>query len=140
MISQTARRAAAVAVALVGVIHLALTPEYLDEKVYVGVLFAVGGAAELGLAAWLWLRNDAAAWLLSAAAMVGMGGGFILSRTVGLPGFHESEWELSGLVCLMLEAAVVAILVRALATASVPQPSGATTRGALTDRPQRSTR
>jgi hypothetical protein len=29
--------------------------------------------------------------------------GFVLSRTVGLPGFHEGEWELSGLISLLLE-------------------------------------
>lgn len=38
----------------------------------------------------------------------GMGVGFVLSRTVGLPGFHESEWELSGLVSLLLEAGFLA--------------------------------
>lgn len=117
MISQTTRRAAAVAVAVVGLVHLALTPEYLDEQAYVGVLFAVGGVAELGLAAWLWLRDDLRAWALSAAAMVGMGVGFVLSRTVGLPGFHESEWEPSGLLCLVLEVGVVVLAVRVLAAA-----------------------
>jgi hypothetical protein len=33
--------------------------------------------------------------------------GFVLSRTVGLPGFHESEWEASGLLTLLLEGTVV---------------------------------
>ena len=38
-----------------------------------------------------------------------MGAGFILSRTVGLPGFHESEWELSGMVSLLFEAGFLAL-------------------------------
>jgi len=104
MPSQTARRIAAVAVALVAVIHLLLAPEYLSEQAYVGALFIVGGLVELGLAAWLWLRDDLRAWAAAAAAMAGMGAGFVLSRTVGLPGLHESDWELSGVVCLLLEA------------------------------------
>lgn len=37
-----------------------------------------------------------------------MGVGFVLSRTVGLPGFQESEWELSGLVALVLEVGFLA--------------------------------
>ena len=54
-------------------------------------------------------------WLLGALTMAGMGIGFVLSRTTGLPGFHESEWELSGIVCLVLEAAFVAVAIPALA-------------------------
>jgi hypothetical protein len=34
--------------------------------------------------------------------------GFILSRTVGLPNFKESEWELPGIVSLLLEAGYIA--------------------------------
>ena len=48
--------------------------------------------------------------------MAGMGVGFVLSRTVGLPGFHEGEWELSGIVCLLLEAGFVGAAARALAS------------------------
>lgn len=40
--------------------------------------------------------------------------GFILSRTVGLPGFHESEWELSGLISVLLEIGVVGLAAAAL--------------------------
>jgi hypothetical protein len=40
--------------------------------------------------------------------------GFVLSRTVGLPGFHESEWEASGLLSLALEGTVVAAAVQAV--------------------------
>jgi hypothetical protein len=34
--------------------------------------------------------------------------GFILSRTVGLPGFREPEWEPSRIAPLILEAAYLA--------------------------------
>ncbi len=105
--SPISRRLAATALAIVGVIHLVLTPEYFDEQAYIGVLFLLGGVFLIALAARLWRSEDVPAWLLGALAMAGMGVGFVLSRTTGLPGFHESEWELSGIVCLVLEAAFV---------------------------------
>jgi len=36
-----------------------------------------------------------------------MGVGFVLSRTVGLPGFHEGEWEMSGVISVLLETLFV---------------------------------
>src|SRR3954447_6736210 len=103
-----ARRAAAVALAVVGAIHLALADEYLSEARYLGVLFIAGGVASLYVAVRLWLARDVVAWLLGALVAAGMFVGFILSRTVGLPGFREAEWEPSGIVSLILEAAYLA--------------------------------
>lgn len=40
-----ANRAAALLIAAAGAVHLALVPEYLGEKPYVGALFAAGGLA-----------------------------------------------------------------------------------------------
>jgi hypothetical protein len=115
MISDTVRRISAAALAVVGVIHLALAPEYFEEQAYIGVLFVVGGLALAVLAVRLWLRDDAPAWLTGALIMAGMGIGFVLSRTVGLPGFKEAEWELSGVICLVLEAGFLLTAARALA-------------------------
>jgi len=110
---------------VVGLVHLVLAPEYFSEQAYIGVLFVLGGLTLAVLGYRLWRADDVAAWVLGALAMAGMGLGFVLSRTTGLPGFHESEWELSGLICLVLEAAFVAITPKALA--STP----GTGRGAL---------
>ena len=57
-------------------------------------------------------------WALGVAISAGMAIGFLLSRTVGLPGFHESEWELSGLVSLALEAGFIGLA--ALSAVSYP--------------------
>ena len=119
MSSITLRKLAAGALALTGLLHLILAPEYLDEQAYIGVLFIGGGLTSLALAAWLWAKDDARAWSLSALVAGGMAIGFILSRTTGLPGFHEGEWELSGIVSLLLEAGVVGVAISALRT---PQP------------------
>jgi len=114
--TQTTRRLAAGALGLVGLIHLILAPEYFSEEAYIGVLFVLGAIALGAFALRLWRGDDVPSWLLGALTMAGMGVGFVLSRTVGLPGFHESEWELSGIVCLLLEAGFVGVAARALAS------------------------
>jgi hypothetical protein len=114
MISPTIRKLSAAALAVVGVIHLILSPEYLSEQTYVGVLFIAGGVFLCALAVALWMRDNVPSWLLGALTMAGMGIGYILSRTTGLPGLKETEWELSGIVCLVLEAGFVAAAVAAL--------------------------
>ena len=113
--TQTTRRLAAGSLGIVGLIHLILAPEYFSEQAYIGVLFALGAIALGAFALRLWRDDDVPTWLLGALTMAGMGVGFVLSRTVGLPGFHESEWELSGLICLVLEAGFVVAAARALA-------------------------
>src|SRR3954465_13548173 len=115
MISPTIRKLSAAALAVVGVIHLVLSPEYLSEQTYASVLFIAGGLFLCALAVALGSGDNVPSWLLGALTMAGMGIGYILSRTTGLPGFKESEWELSGIVCLVLEAAFVAVAIPALA-------------------------
>jgi hypothetical protein len=108
------RQAAAGALGVVGLIHLILAPEYFSEQAYIGALFVLGGLALCAFAVRLWRAEDVSSWILGALTMAGMGIGFVLCRTVGLPGFHESEWELSGLLCLALEASFVALTPKAL--------------------------
>lgn len=119
MNSITLRKLAAGALALTGLLHLILAPEYLGEEAYIGILFIGGGLTSLGLASWLWIKDDARVWALGAFVAGGMAIGFVLSRTTGLPGFQESEWELSGIISLLLEAGVVGAAVTALRS---PQP------------------
>ena len=109
------RKWAAAAIGGTGLIHLLLAPEYFGEQAYVGVLF-LGGAAVCGyVAGKIWTGREVAFdWLLGAATAAGMFIGFVLSRTVGLPGFHESEWDLSGIVSMLLEAGFVGAAVAAL--------------------------
>jgi len=96
-------RIGATLMAGIAAIHLVLAPEYLQEQAYVGVLFVLGAAAGAVVAARLWRVADGLSWVAGAAISAGMAAGFVLSRTVGLPGFHETEWEGSGLLSLALE-------------------------------------
>jgi hypothetical protein len=108
MQSMNLRKGVAAALTATGVLHLALAPEYLSEQLYVGLLFIGGGIASIVLASVIWLRDEARALAAGAVLAGAMAVGFVLSRTVGLPGFHEGEWEASGLLSLLLEGSVVA--------------------------------
>ena len=117
------RRNAAGLLAATGALHLALAPEYLGEKAYIGVLFILGGATALAVAARLWKAADPRAWALGALTAAGMAAGFILSRSTGLPGFHPTDWELSGVFSVMLELGFLGTL--AWYARSAGQRSGA---------------
>jgi len=108
------RHAGAGLIAATGALHLILAPEYLGEQAYIGVLFILGGITALLIAARLWRHDDAAVWTVGALVSAGMAAGFIASRTVGLPGFHEAEWELSGIVSVLLEIGFIGCAAAAL--------------------------
>lgn len=97
-------RVTAVLAVVIAFIHFVETPSQFSEAAWLGVLFVIGGigllVAALGLAA----RQATWAWWLAALISAGMFVGGILSRTTGLFGFHESDWEASLLVSLVLEA------------------------------------
>lgn len=109
------RRLAAAAMAAAAFIHVVLVPEYLGEKAYIGVLFAVSVPPSVWLAAVLARRPDRRAWALGAVLALGMAAAFVISRTVGLPGFDESgEWEPLGLASLVVEVGFAVLAGRAL--------------------------
>jgi hypothetical protein len=95
------------------VVHLAITPEQVGEKLYVGILFVVGSALLIYAAVRLLLRGDRLAWLVGAVVSAGMIVGFLLSRTVGLPAsYRERSWEVPyGPLALLFEAAYLVLLV-----------------------------
>jgi hypothetical protein len=128
--SITVNRVGAALMSGVAAIHLVLAPEYLGEQPYVGVLFLLGAAAGAVVAARLWRAADRVTWALGAGLSAAMAAGFVLSRTVGLPGFHESEWELSGLLSLLLEGGfVAAALSAAVRDDQIGQHAGGEARG-----------
>lgn len=92
------------------VLHTLLVPDHLEEMFYIGVLFAVGSAIMLAVAAGLFtLRTALAAWLTGALVSLGMITAFLLSSTVGLPGgYREAGWELPyGPLSLLVEGLFV---------------------------------
>ncbi|MCX5095701.1 hypothetical protein OOK36_44130 [Streptomyces sp. NBC_00365] len=90
-------------------LHTLLVPDHLEEKFYIGFLFAVGSAVMLVVAALVSLKRAMAAWLTGSLVSLGMIIGFLLSRTIGLPdGYHEPGWEPPyGPLSLIVEALFV---------------------------------
>src|SRR5213083_2258522 len=87
-----AARWAAITMAAVEIgIHAYLAPSHLEEKAYVGVLFVLADVLLAGvLVSLLTGLARPVGWLLGAAVCAGMFVGFVLSRTTGLPGYHET--------------------------------------------------
>lgn len=85
-------RWAAITVVVVEIgIHAYLAPSHLEERPYIGVLFVVADVLLAGvlvslLTGLVWPVG----WLLGAGVCAGMFVGFVVSRTTGLPGYHES--------------------------------------------------
>ncbi|MCX4420302.1 hypothetical protein [Streptomyces mirabilis] len=77
------------------VLHGLLVPDHLEEKFYVGILFAVGSVVVLVVAVGLVVaKRPLVAWLTGSLVSLGVIIGFVLSRTVGLPdGYYEPGWE-----------------------------------------------
>ncbi len=116
-----------VLIILVGLIHAIDAPEYFEKAAYIGVLFVLNVLGALVAAYGIWRGERWGWWLGSLVA----GGAFILyliSRSVGLPGFHETEWaDPAGLFSLAVEALfIVWTLWAARESASGPRAGAAT--------------
>jgi hypothetical protein len=84
------RYAAALMLAAEIAIHVYLAPDHLEEMPYIGMGFVVASVL-CAVALVLVLLDHPAGWLLGTALCVGMAVLFVISRLVGLPGYHE-EW------------------------------------------------
>ncbi|MGP4018703.1 hypothetical protein [Saccharopolyspora sp. 5N708] len=89
---------------IVALIHALYASEVMEEAFYVGILFIVGAVVLLYAAVMLLYRPSFLPWLLGGLVNAGMFVGFILSRTTGLPGYRESDWDTAGIVSMALEA------------------------------------
>ena len=85
--SDLRRGAAAACLIGAGLLHGFITLEYVNEKLYIGLLFGLSVPLCIGLAAYLWQHDDRRAWLLGAALSAGMIVGFLVSRTTTEIGF-----------------------------------------------------
>ena len=121
------------------VLHGLLVPDHLEEKFYIGFLFALGSGVMLVVAvALVTVKRPKIAWLTGALVSLGMIIGFLLSRTVGLPdGYYESGWEPPyGPLSLIVEGLFILALLawlRGKPTAgAVPAPSHRADRERIT--------
>jgi hypothetical protein len=109
-VSPLVRIGALLPAAYAAAVHVALAQDrYEQDARYVGALFV---AAALGLivGAAIAAGGDRfgppvvwAAWVMAAVAAAGMLAGFLLSRTVGLPSYHRTDWPAIQVVALVAE-------------------------------------
>jgi uncharacterized membrane protein YfcA len=97
-------------IVMVGLIHLIGAPEDLEETPYQGLLFLANFFGAI-LAAIGIYRGRSWGWSLGALVSVGALVGYVISRTVGLPGLPvEEEWlEPLGLLSLLVESLFVGL-------------------------------
>ena len=91
-------------------IHAVLAPSHLQEKLYVGLGFILADVLlTVVLIGLLVGRLRPFGWLLGATVCAGMFAAFLLSRTTGLPGYHETRTSDGGLGLVSLPPEVVFI-------------------------------
>jgi hypothetical protein len=109
--SPAVRTLAAASLAANIAIHVYLAPDHIHEMPYIGASFVAAAMLLTGvLVGMLLWPADRALWQAGAVLSLGMAGLFVISRTIGLPAYHEA-WtsdDALGLWCLVPEALFVA--------------------------------
>lgn len=101
-----------VVIFIIGVIHLIMLPGEYEEALYMGVLFGFNFLGSI-IAAVAIYRNISWGWILGFIVAIGSLTGYILSRTVGLPGMEVEEWiNPYGLMSLIMEAVFIVLVLR----------------------------
>ena len=97
-------------IVVVGLIHLINSPEDLEEGAYTGVLYLLNFVGALAAAVGIY-RGKRWGWTLGFLVAAGAFAGYVISRTVGLPGLPvETDWlEPLGVLSLMVEALFVGL-------------------------------
>jgi hypothetical protein len=104
--SRSLKGVAVLAIVATGLIHLVTARDSFGEATYKGVLFVASGVGALVAAVGVYQDRDWG-WLLGALVAGGAFVGYVLSRTVGLPGLpaEPDAWlEPLGVASLIAEA------------------------------------
>jgi hypothetical protein len=94
----------------VGAIHLVTAPDQFNDAMYKGVLFLANAAGAVVAAVGIW-RSQRWAWILGVAFSVLTAAGYVLSRTVGLPGLPDDPnmFEPLGVAAVVCELAFIVL-------------------------------
>jgi hypothetical protein len=124
----TAVQGAGIALILVtGAIHFVDAPGSFGDATYKGLLFLANGIGALVAAVGIYRGERTWGWALGVLVAGGALVGYVISRTVGLPGLEPETWlEPLGILSLMVEAAFIVVTLREI----LP-----TARGVESDRP-----
>jgi hypothetical protein len=90
-------------IVLIGLVHLYMAPQEYGEVAYMGILFGINFVAAIIAAVGIF-RQSTWGWLLGVGIAIGSLIGYVLSRTVGLPGMEIEEWLTpTGVFSLLVE-------------------------------------
>jgi hypothetical protein len=111
---RTAAQGAGITLILVtGAIHLIDAPSSFSDATYKGVLFVGNGIAAMVAATGIYRGARTWGWGLGTLVAAGALVGYVISRTVGLPGLAPDVWlEPLGILSLIVEAAFLTLWVR----------------------------
>jgi hypothetical protein len=103
-------------IVVVGLIHLINSPGDLEEGAYTGVLYLANFLGALAAAVGIY-RGKGWGWALGLLVAAGAFAGYVISRTVGLPGLPvEEEWlEPLGVLSLLVEGLFAGVFLAILA-------------------------
>lgn len=111
-LSPSPRLVAAAAAGGLAVVHGLETWSQADRAPYLGVLFALAALACALVAVELWRDAEPAAWLAAEALGLSLALAYVVSRTIGLPGFAPDPWTLLGSASLVADGLLVALAAR----------------------------
>ena len=107
----TAVQGAGIALILVtGAIHFIDAPSSFGDATYKGLLFLANGIAAIVAAFGIYRGERSWGWGLGVLVAGGALVGYVVSRTVGLPGLAPDIWlEPLGILSLLVEAAFIVL-------------------------------
>lgn len=119
-----------------GLLHLYAAPGEFEETPIMGMLF-IGNFLAALLAALDIYRQSTMGWVLSAFLSIGSIAGYILSRTIGLPGMEVEEWyNPIGIFSLVVEGIIlILILWQQLWRRPEPQDNPIVSKSSVIDQP-----
>ncbi|HNP86127.1 MAG TPA: hypothetical protein PKK78_08320 [Kouleothrix sp.] len=109
-----------------GLVHLVEAPENLEEAFYKGVLFFLNAAGALIAAVGIYRGQRGWGWSLGSLIALSSIVGYVISRTVGLPGLEvDDEWfEPLGVASLLVEGVYLALYAYVLTQPISVMPAG----------------
>lgn len=97
-----------------GIVHFIEAPEYFDDAAYMGALFVLNGIGSIAAAYGIY-KNQKWGWMLGLLIAGGSILGYIVSRTIGMPGVAVKEWaDAIGILSLAVEGLFVLLALRSL--------------------------
>ncbi len=104
-----------VLIVITGIIHFIDAPDTFTEATYKGILFSLNGIGAL-IAAYGIFRGANWSWVLGLLVAGGAFVGYIVSRTVGLPGLEvDPAWfEPLGVLSLIVEGIFMILAIKVL--------------------------